>query len=180
MLFAIFAHCTSSREVTASMLRLKWKTRHFQLRHIPYRSPLIDAHRRRSHLVFADVYYLLLHQYSSILSDSRFRYAWESRWKSLIRASSSLFKDISGIMGRKRFSGKNKGSIKVHAQINLRDQLPNLICFSSSPNNHDKAVLEAYSPWKKQKIAVFDKGYNDYKTFAEFTRQRIFFLIRLK
>ena len=33
---------------------------------------------------------------------------------------------------------------------------------------------------EKGKIAVFDKGYNDYKTFDEFTENAIFFLTRLK
>lgn len=30
------------------------------------------------------------------------------------------------------------------------------------------------------KIAVFDKGYNDYKTFDEFTQNGVFFVTRLK
>jgi len=47
MLFSTFANCTSLREVAASMLGLKGKTNHFQLKHIPrggdlgsHRSPL--------------------------------------------------------------------------------------------------------------------------------------------
>jgi len=59
MLFSTFANCTSLREVAASMLGLKGKTNHFQLKHIPYRSTLSDANKRRSHLVFQDVYYSL-------------------------------------------------------------------------------------------------------------------------
>ena len=33
---------------------------------------------------------------------------------------------------------------------------------------------------EKGKIAVFDKGYNDYKTLDEFTQQGIYFVTRLK
>jgi hypothetical protein len=50
MLFATFAHCTSLREVAASMLGLKGKMNQFQLKHIPYRSTLSDANKSRSHL----------------------------------------------------------------------------------------------------------------------------------
>ena len=35
MLFSIFANCTSLREESASILGLKGKTKHYQLRHIP-------------------------------------------------------------------------------------------------------------------------------------------------
>jgi hypothetical protein len=178
MLFSTFAHCTSLREVTASMLGLKGKTKHFQLKHIPYRSTLSDANRRRSHLVFADVYYLLLQQYRSILSDSLPRYAWEARLEIIDSSTISLFKDILGSIGRKRFSGRNKGGIKVHTQINLQEQVPKFIWFSS-PTTHDKQFFK-HIELEKGKIAVFDKGYNDYKTFAEFTRQGIFFVTRLK
>jgi hypothetical protein len=178
MLFATFAHCTSLREVSASMLGLKGKTKHFQLKHIPYRSTLSDANRRRSHLVFADTYYLLLRQYRSILSDSRPRYAWESRLEIIDSSLISLFKDILGSIGRKSFSGRNKGGIKVHTQINLQEQMPKLIWFSS-PTTHDKQFFK-HVQLEKGQIAVFDRGYNDYKTFAEFTRQGIFFVTRLK
>ena len=71
MLFSTFAHCTSLREVAASMLGLKGKMNHFQLKSIPYRSTLSDANKRRSHLVFQDIYYSLLKDYHSIISDSR-------------------------------------------------------------------------------------------------------------
>jgi hypothetical protein len=78
MLFSSFAHCTSLREVAASMLGLKGKMKHFQLKHIPYKSTLSDANKRRSHLVFQDVYYSLLKEYHPIISDSQQVYAWEA------------------------------------------------------------------------------------------------------
>lgn len=71
MLFSSFAHCTSLREVSASMLGLKGKTKHFQLKHIPYKSTLSDANKRRNQLVFQDIYYHLLEEYRSVISDSR-------------------------------------------------------------------------------------------------------------
>jgi len=33
---------------------------------------------------------------------------------------------------------------------------------------------------KKGKVAFFDKGYNDYKTFDKFTEHGVFFVTRLK
>jgi len=64
MLFATFANCSSLREIAASMLGLKGKTKHFQLKHIPFRSTLSDANKRRTHQVFEKIYYDLYHSNS--------------------------------------------------------------------------------------------------------------------
>ena len=178
MLFSTFANCTSLREVAASMLGLKGKMNHFQLKHIPYRSTLSDANKRRSHLVFQDVYYSLLKEYHSIISDSRQTYAWENRLEIIDSSTISLFKDILSCVGRKSNNGKRKGGIKVHTQINLQDRVPKLIWFSAA-TTHDKQFLK-HVELEKGRIAVFDKGYNDYKTFDEFNESGIFFVTRLK
>jgi hypothetical protein len=178
MLFSTFAHCTSLREVAASMLGLKGKTNHFQLKNIPYKSTLSDANKRRSHLVFQDIYYYLLQEYHSIISDSRQSYAWENRLEIIDSSTISLFKDILSCVGRKAATGKSKGGIKVHAQINLQQKVPKVIWFSAA-TEHDKQFLK-HIQLEKGAIAVFDKGYNDYKIFDEFTQNGIFFVTRLK
>jgi IS4 transposase len=178
MLFSTFANCTSLREVAAPMLGLKGKVNHFQLKHIPYRSTLSDANKRRSHLVFQDVYYSLLKEYHSVISDSRQTYAWENRLEIIDSSTISLFKDILSCVGRKSNNGKRKGGIKVHTQINLQDRVPKLIWFSAA-TTHDKQFLK-HVELEKGRIAVFDKGYNDYKTFDEFNESGIFFVTRLK
>jgi len=178
MLFSTFANCTSLREVAASMLGLKGKMSHFQLKSIPFRSTLSDANKRRSHLVFQDVYYSLLKQYHPIISDSRQTYSWENRVDIIDSSTISLFKDILSCVGRKSNNGKRKGGIKVHTQINLQDRVPKLIWFSAA-TTHDKQFLK-HVELEKGRIAVFDKGYNDYKTFDKFNQDGIFFVTRLK
>jgi hypothetical protein len=178
MLFSTFAHCSSLREVSGSMLGLKGKMQHFQLKNIPYKSTLGDANKRRSHLVFQDIYYSILKEYQPIISDSRQQYSWENRIEIIDSSTISLFKDILSCVGRQPVSGKRKGGIKVHTQINLHEKVPKLIWFSAA-TTHDKQFLK-YLQLEKGKIAVFDKGYNDYKTFDEFTQNDIFFVTRLK
>ena len=141
MLFSTFSHCTSLREVAASMLGLKGKTNHFQLKSIPYRSTLSDANKRRSHLVFQDIYYSLLKEYRSIISDSQQTYSWDSRLEIIDSSTISLFKDILSCVGRKSNTGKSKGGIKVHTQINLQENVPKLIWFSNA-TTHDKQFLK--------------------------------------
>jgi IS4 transposase len=66
----------------------------------------------------------------------------------------------------------------VHTQINLQEKVPKLVWFSAATTN-DKQFLK-HVQLEKGKIAVFDRGYNDYKTFDEFTEKEIFFVTRLK
>lgn len=178
MLFSTFANCSSLREVAGAMLGLKGKTNHFQLKNIPHKSTLSDANARRSHLVFEEVYYSLYNQYGAIISDSRKIYDWENRLEIIDSSTVSLFKDILSCVGRKPNTGKRKGGIKVHTQINLQEKVPKLIWFSTA-TTHDKQFLK-HVQLEKGKIAVFDKGYNDYKTFDEFTENGVFFVTRLK
>lgn len=178
MLFSTLAHCTSLREVSASMLVLKGKTEHFHLKNIPYKSTLSDANKRRSHLVFQDVYYSLVNEYHRIISDSQQAYAWENRLEIIDSSTISLFKDILHCVGRKPATGKTKGGIKVHTQLNLQEQVPKLVWFSAA-TTHDKKFFK-HVQLEKGKIAVFDRGYNDYKTFDTFTENGIFFVTRLK
>lgn len=178
MLFSTFAHCSSLREVTGAMLGLKGKTNHFQLKSLPHKSTLSDANARRSHLVFQEVYYCLLNQYRSVISDSRQTYVWENRLEIIDSSTVSLFKDILSCVGRASSNGKRKGGIKVHTQINLQENVPKLIWFSGA-RTHDKKFLE-HLQLEKGKIAVFDKGYNDYKEFDRFTQKGIFFVTRFK
>lgn len=178
MLFSTFANCSSLREIAGAMLGLKGKTSHFQLKNIPHKSTLGDANARRCHEVFQDIYYLLYKEYLPIISDSRKQYVWEHRVEIIDSTTISLFRDILSCVGRKASNGKRKGGIKVHTQINLQEQVPKLIWFSSATTN-DKKFLKKLR-LEKGKIAVFDKGYNDYKTFDEFTQNNIYFVTRLK
>lgn len=178
MLFSSFANCSSLREVAGAMLGLKGKTNHFQLKNIPHKSTLSDANARRTHEVFEEIYYSLYRKYGPLISDSRKIYDWENKVEIIDSSTISLFKDILKCVGREPSNGKRKGGIKVHTQINLQEKVPKLVWFSAA-TTHDKHFLNKLK-LEKGKIAVFDKGYNDYNTFDEFTKQGIYFVTRLK
>lgn len=178
MLFSTFGQCSSLREISGAILGLKGKINHFQLKHIPYRSTLSDANKRRGHDVFEKIYYRLYNQYQSVLSDSRKTYSWEDRLEIIDSTTISLFQDVLRCVGRNPINGKRKGGIKVHTQMNLQQKVPSLIWFSDAAT-HDKQFLKKINLSSHQ-IAVFDKGYNDYNTFDYFTSKEIFFVTRIK
>ena len=178
MLFSVLSNCTSLREVAGAMLGLSGKTKHFQLQHIPRKSTLSDANKKRSHEVFEKTYQKLLHHYKDVLSDSRQTYGWMNRIDIIDSTTISLFKDILKCVGRNAVNGKRKGGIKVHTLLNLQQEVPQLIWFSSAAT-HDHEFVKKLS-LRKNRIAVFDKGYNDYQLFAQLIDNQNFFVTRLK
>jgi len=178
MLFGSFAQCTSLREISGAMLGLSGKTRHFQLEHLPHRSTLSDANKRRSSDVFCAIYNALLQQYGHLLSDSRIKEVIDKQIEIFDSTTISLFKDILKCVGRKPTSGKKKGGIKVHTVMNVDEQVPKMVWFTDA-STHDHVLLEKLQP-KSDTIYVFDKGYNDYKMFEKFTSHKTGFVTRIK
>ena len=178
MLFCSFSKCTSLREISGAMLGLSGKTSSFQLNHIPKRSTLSDANKKRDVLVFENIYHQLLKQYGGFLSDSRIRDVIKKQVKIFDSSTISLFKDIMGCVGRNPRSGKRKGGIKVHTVVNADEIVPSLVWFSEA-KTHDHNFLEKLE-CDENTIYVFDKGYNDYKAFEHFTTQKTGFVTRIK
>jgi len=178
MLFSSFAKCTSLREVSGAMLGLSGKTRHFQLNHIPKKSTLADANKRRDAEVFGEIYNQLLKKYNYIFSDSRVRDMINKQIEIFDSTTISLFKDILKCVGRNPKNGKKKGGIKVHTVINVDETVPKMVWFTSAAK-HDHFLLEKLK-MDSNTIYVFDKGYNDYKAFEKFSNNETGFVTRIK
>lgn len=178
MLFCSFSKCTSLREISGAMLGLSGKTAGFQLHHIPKRSTLSDANKKRDVLVFENIYHGLLKQYGSFLSDSRIKTVINKQVKIFDSTTISLFKDILEGVGRNPKTGKKKGGIKVHTVVNADEIVPEMVWFSEA-KKHDHNFLEKLK-CDDNTIYVFDKGYNDYKAFEHFTNHKTGFVTRIK
>lgn len=136
MLFCSFSKCTSLREISGAMLGYQVKQVVFQLNHIPKRSTLSDANKKRDVLVFENIYHQLLKQYGGFLSDSRIKDGINKQVKIFDSSTISLFKDIMGCVGRNPKSGKRKGGIKLLTVVNADEMVPSLVWFSEA-KTHD-------------------------------------------
>jgi hypothetical protein len=177
MLFGVMAHCTSLREICGGMMGLCGKLRHFGMQRVPRRSTLSDANAKRHSDVFAQIYYGLLNEYRSFLSDSR---SFSVKGKKIVAIDSTtitLFKDILKAVGRPAPSGKNKGGIKVHTELVLEERVPQVIWYSAGASS-DLAFVQSRK-LKKENIYVFDRGYIDYKFYELLNQQEIGFVTRL-
>src|SRR5690606_8608996 len=125
-----------------------------------------------------NIYHQLLKQYGHFLSDSRIKDVIGKQVKIFDSSTISLFKDIMACVGRNPKSGKRKGGIKVHTVVNADEIVPSLVWFSEA-KTHDHTFLKKLE-CNDNTIYVFDKGYNDYKSFEHFTEHDTGFVTRIK
>jgi hypothetical protein len=178
MLFCVLAKCCSLREVSGAMLGLYGKTKHFQLKHIPYKSTLSDANKKRNFEVFANIYEQLLKKYQKFISDSRFKDVINKQIEIFDSTTISLFSDILKCVGRNPKNNKKKGGIKAHTIINVDEKVPKVIWFTQA-SVHDHYLLKKLK-FDPNTIYVFDKGYVDYNVFYQFCQNQTGFVTRIK
>lgn len=178
MLYATLSGISSLRELSTVMLACEGKLGHLGLENFPKRSTLSDANANRTSEVFASIYYSLLDRYGKFLSDSSSLRLPVKHLKIVDSTTISLFSDILKGVGRNPVNGKKKGGIKMHTMISAMEDAPCLVRFSSAAT-HDHTFLKDLE-LKKGSFVVFDKAYNDYKQYFDWTMEDIYFVTRQK
>jgi len=178
MLYATLSGVSSLRELSTILLACEGRIGHLNLKHFPKRSTLSDANKNRSSDVFASIYYGLVNKYRSFLSDSSSLSLPVKHLKIVDSTTISLFSDILKGVGRNPINGKKKGGIKMHTMINALEDVPCLVRFSSAAT-HDHTFLKELD-LEKGSFVVFDKAYNDYLQYLQWTMNDIYFVTRQK
>lgn len=179
LLYGVFSYCNGLREMCEGLLACEGKLVHLGFDRAPARSTLSDANSKRSYLVFETIYYELLKQYHSFISDSRLKGLSIRNLKIIDSTTIQLFSDLLQGVGRNRLDGgRKKGGIKVHAMMDAFSGVTEFVRMTAA-REHDRKFLynlklEANS-W-----LVFDKAYNVYHQFAKWTSQKIWFVTRMK
>ena len=178
MCYAALADVTGLRHVCDGLLALGEKLKHLGLDYVVPKSTLGDSNKKRNSEVFGNIYQGLYEYYASLLSDSstvepllRKAYAVDS-------STIGLFKAILKASGRKSKDGNEKGGIKSHMQIRLLDELPmNVKYTAGAASDHHflkDLILEKYD------IAIFDRAYVDYRQYAKWSDESIYYVTREK
>jgi len=178
MLYATLSGVSSLRELSTILLACEGRITHLNLKHFPKRSTLSDANKNRSSSVFASIYYSLYSKYGLFLSDSSPLSLPVKDLKIVDSTTISLFSDILKGVGRNPINGKKKGGIKMHTMIHALDDVPCLVRFSSAAT-HDHTFLKELN-LEKGSFVVFDKAYNDYLQYLQWTQDDIYFVTRQK
>lgn len=179
MLFGILSRCDSMGDTCEGLKAMSGKLNHLGLKQSPAKSTAGDGLRNRSNKFFEALYYQLVEQYTQCLSVSR---SFGLSIKELLIVDSTtirLFSDILKGVGRNPVNdGKKKGGLKVHMLIDAMQSVARFIKITEA-KLHDRnflkdLILPAYS------MVVFDKAYNVYEQFAQWTSENVFFVTRQK
>lgn len=178
MLYAVLSGCNSLREITGIMLACEGRINHLGIKKFPKRSTLSDANRKRSSIVFRDIYYEHLKKYKQFISDSKVKSKFKKDLLIVDSTTISLFCNILKGTGRHPINGKKKGGIKMHTMISASEDVPTLVIFSSAAT-HDSVFLKNLQ-LKPGSIVVFDRGYNDYLQYLQWNLEGVYFVTRIK
>ncbi len=179
LLYGVFSYCNGLREICEGMLGCEGKLAHLGFDKAPARSTLSDANNRRSYMVFETIYYDLLRQYHSFISDSRLKGLSIRNLKIIDSSTISLFSEILRGVGRNKLDGsRKKGGIKVHAMMDAFSGVTEFVRVTSA-KIHDKTFLPKLK-LAPESFIVFDKAYNHYLQYAKWTSQKVWFVTRMK
>lgn len=179
MLFGILSRCDSMGEITDGMRGLGGKLNHLGLQASPARSTASDGLRERDNEFFKALYFKLLDHFKPILSVSRIDNVSFAKLFIFDSSTIRLFSDIMKGVGRNpKNDGKKKGGLKVHMMIDAHSDTPAFVKISEA-KLHDKNFLQ-YLQLAAHSMIVFDRAYNHYLQFAQWTQQQINFVCRLK
>jgi len=179
MLFGIFSRCDSMGEVCDGMRALAGKLNYLGMDSAPAKSTAGDALRDRDNEVFKLYYFALIKYFEPLLSVSRKEKISFEKFYAFDSTTITLFSDVMKGVGRNpKGDGKKKGGLKVHM---LTDVHADTAVFAkiSEAKMHDKKFLQHLNP-SKGSMLVFDKAYNYYLQFAEWTEEGVYFVCRLK
>lgn len=179
LLYGVFSYCNGLRELCEGMLACEGKLAHLGLDKAPARSTLSDANNRRSYLVFETIYFQLVKQYHSFISDSRLKGLSIRNLKIIDSTTIRLFSDILRGVGRNPLDGsRKKGGVKVHALMDAFSGIAEFLRIKEA-KEHDRKFLY-YLKLPANSFIVFDKAYNLYSQFAKWTTQKVWFVTRMK
>ena len=179
MMFGILSRCDSMAETCESLQGMSGKLNHLGLTKSPAKSSAGDGLRNRDNAFFEALYYDLIDRYRSFLSDSRTLGLTIKELYIVDSTTIRLFSDILKGVGRNpKNDGKKKGGLKVHMLIDAVQSVGKFMKITAA-KMHDKNFLRDIQV-PEFSMLVFDKAYNYYKQFSEWTEKNIYFVTRQK
>ena len=166
-------------ETCEGLRAMSGKLNHLGLDKAPAKSTAGDGLRNRDSSFFETLYYNLTKRYSSFLSDSRTLGLTVKELFIVDSTTIRLFSDILKGVGRNpKNDGKKKGGLKVHMLIDAVQSVAKFVKITEA-KMHDKNFLRDIQV-PEFSMLVFDKAYNHYKQFAQWTEGNIYFVTRQK
>jgi hypothetical protein len=173
MLFCQLAQAKSLREICGGLACTMGKLRHLGMKSAPKKSTLSYANTHRPWEMFRDLFYKTMAICAMTAPKNRkFRF----KNKLLFLDSSTIALCLS-LFPWAEFR-RTKGAVKLHLLLDHDGYFPTYAHISNG-KKHDVTIARKIS-LPHGSIVAMDRGYNDYKLFASWTENGIYFVTRMK
>ena len=173
MLFCQVAQAKSLREICGGLACCLGKMRHLGMRRAPNKSTLSYANAHRPWRMFEDLFYDTLH-WCRQAAPGKHKFRFKNKLLSLDSTTISLCLSLFPWAKFRR----TKGAVKLHLLLDHDGYLPTYAYISNGQKNELTVTRKTTLP--AGSIVTMDRGYNDYRLFASWTRDGIYFVTRLK
>ncbi len=171
-LFCQLAQARSLRGISDGLRSCEGKLKHLGLEQEPKRSTLSYANAHRPWQLFQRLFYDLLAQCQAISPRKKFRFKNE-----LLTLDSTTVELCASMFDWAQWR-QTKGAIKLHLLLDHDGFLP-VFGHITDGQVGDVKVAQALD-FPRGSIVALDRGYTDYKLYARWTREGVFFVTRLK
>ena len=172
MLFCQLAQARSLREISDGLKSCEGKLKHLGLETEPKRSTLSYANAHRPWELFERLFYDLLAQCQAISPGKKFRF------KNRLLTIDSTTVELCASMFDWAHWRHTKGAVKLHLLLDHDGYLPVFGHITDGKTGDVKVAQTLDFP--KGSIVALDRGYTDYRLYARWTREGVFFVTRLK
>ena len=173
MLLCQLGQAHSLREICGGLATSLGKMIHLGLRKAPSRSTLAYANEHRPWQLYEKLFYHILglckHQFAG---KHKFRFK-----NKLLSFDATVIKLCLSIFDWAKFR-RTKGAIKLHLLLDHAGYLPQFVNITTG-KVHEVNIIKNLS-FDSGTIIVFDRGLVDYRQWADWTKQGIYFVTRLK
>jgi hypothetical protein len=172
MLFCHLGRAHSLREITGGLQSCEGKLKHLGIS-APNRSTLAYANGHRPWQLYQDLFLLLLQRFQNQgVGKKKFRFK-----NKLVSLDSTLI-DLSISLFNWAHFRRTKGAIKLHLLLDHDGYLPNFAWITEGKVADIQIARQIVFP--PGTIVVDDRAYNDYRLFARWTSQKVFFVSKMK
>ena len=173
MLFCQLGHALSLREISGGLRSCEGKLKHLGIT-APSHSTLAYANQHRPWELYQQIYLKLYDRCRSQVSFGKKKF----RFKNKLVSMDSTTIDLCLSLYNWAHFRRAKGAIKLHLLLDHDGYLPSFAVVTEG-NVPDIKIARQFS-FEPGTIVVYDRGYDDYKLFGNWTAQGVYFVTRIK
>lgn len=174
MTFCQMAGAHSLREIHGGLATAMGKVVHLGIRAAPQRSTLAYANAHRPWQMYETLYYKTLARCQGVAQGQKRKFRFKNPLFSLDASTIDLCLKVFDWAKFRR----TKGAIKLHLLLDHQGYLPGWALITDGKTHEIKAARRV--TLVPDAIVAMDRGYNDYRLFAEWTEMGVYFVTRLK